>query len=215
MQKYFLIIFLCGASNVFAQTKDYKIFIPKNYDTLIGGFAKDDLNKDGIGDIALALYHKIEKENTEVDDDSFPPRLLIILIGTQNGYIESAKSQTALLCKKCGGLFGDPIEGISIEKNILIISHYGGSAWRWSITDKFRFQNNDWFLIGETKNSYWDVEMCDKLKDFAGTNYDDENFVTGEFEIKKISEDCKLLENKKGRRAIKPLILLANFNIDN
>ena len=89
-----------------------------------------------------------------------------------------------------------------IDKNILIVSHYGGSAWRWSITDKFRFQDNDWYLIGETKNSYWVVERCDKLNGFAGTDYEDVNFVTGDFEIKKISQDCKLLENKKGKKLL-------------
>ena len=89
------------------------------------------------------------------------------------------------------------------------------SAWRWAITDKFRFQDKNWYLIGETKNSYWDVKHCEKLNDFAGTDYDDENFITGEFEIKKISEDCKLIEHRKGKKKIQPLISLTDFNIDN
>ena len=216
MQKFLLIFFLFFFSKLFSQTENVSLFIPKNYDTLSGGFAKGDLNKDGVSDIVLALNHKMEKEEIEnIDDDSIPSRLLIILLGSKNGYIESTESKTALLCKDCGGVFGDPFAGVSIEKNILIIYHYGGSNWRWSITDRFRFQNNNWYLIGETKSSYWDVKTCDKLNDFAGTEYDDENFVTGQFEIKKISEDCKLLENKKGKKTVQPLISLNNFNIDN
>ena len=150
-----------------------------------------------------------------IDTDSIPPRLLVILFGTEKGYFQSERSPSALLCKYCGGVFGDPFAGITIANNVLSIFHYGGSAWRWSIIDKFRFQNNGWFLIGETKNSYWDVKMCDKLDDFAGTEYEDINYVTGQYERKKISEDCKLLENKKGKRAIQPLTALFKFKIDN
>jgi hypothetical protein len=178
--------------------------------------AKGDLNKDGIDDAVLALYHTMENEDMEkINTDSIPPRLLVILFGSSKGYIQSAKSSTTLLRKYCGGVFGDPFNGIIIDKNVLTISHYGGSNWRWSITDKFRFQNSNWYLIGQTKYSYWDIENCDKLNDFAGTDYEDINFVTGQFEIKKISQDCELLENKKGNKPVQPLVPFENFSIDN
>ena len=126
-----------------------------------------------------------------------------------------AKSEKAILCKDCGGIFGDPFAGIEINKNVLSINHYGGSNWRWGYTHRFRYQENDFFLIGQTSNSYWSVENCDKLNDFAGTKYEDINFITGQYEKKEISEDCKLLENKKGKRKIEQLISLSNFEIDN
>lgn len=201
-------VFLFATIKAVAQKENYSSFIPKDYDTLYDGFAKGDLNKDGIDDVVLALGHKAENNETKnIYEDSIPPRLLVVLFGTNNGFIKSDETSTAILCKNCGGIFGDPFAGVMIEKNMLVITHYGGSAWRWSITDKFRFQNNGLYLIRERKISYWNVKNCDKLNDFAGTDYEDVNFITGEFEIKKISENCKLLANKKGKKAISPLSL--------
>ena len=55
---------------------------------------------------------------------------------------------------------GDPFEGIEIKNGILIINHWGGSSWKWSLSDKYRFQNNQFQLIGHTSNcgkpcEYW------------------------------------------------------------
>src|SRR5947208_11289032 len=83
--------------------KDLSSFIPKNYDTLYGGFAKGDLNKDGIEDIALVLYNKIERvpakdleDSVYVNIDSLYPRLLVILFGTKSGYVEKTRSANAI-----------------------------------------------------------------------------------------------------------------------
>jgi len=60
--KYLLYIgCLLLAVNASAQKENYSSFISKDYDTLYGGFAKGDLNKDGIDDVVLALYHSAEK----------------------------------------------------------------------------------------------------------------------------------------------------------
>lgn len=221
--KYFLIALAFIANASYSQQKvlstipangaGINVFIPKGYDTL--GTAKGDLNKDGLEDIAMVLASKKEGADNAVDPDSLPSRLLIVLLKKDNKYELAGKSDSAILCKGCGGIFGDPFEGVSIERGLLIIYHYGGSAWRWALTHKFRYQNNDFFLIGKTTHSYWDVKMCDALNDFAGTDYEDVNLVTGRFEKKKISENCKLLENKKGKKAVEPLLKLSDFAIDN
>lgn len=210
-----LIFFLIANISLFAQQKNYLAFIPKDYDTL--QVAKGDLNRDGIADVVLAVYPIWEKNKDitkEIDIDSLPQRLLIVLFNTKKGYIQAALSQKAILCIECGGIFGDPFAGIEITKNVLFIQHYGGSAWRWSYTHKFRYQNKKFYLIGQTINSYWNVKNCDKLNDFAGTEYEDINFITGQYERKKISENCELLENKKGKRNTKSLISLSGFDID-
>ncbi|HVE61571.1 MAG TPA: hypothetical protein VNA26_07115 [Chitinophagaceae bacterium] len=213
MKKIFPFLIWLWSSVLFAQNKNIYSFIPENYDTL--SLTKGDLNKDGFADAVLAVFHKMEKDDLEnMNVDSVPPRLLIVLFGSKSGYAEAAKSANALLCKYCGGVFGDPFNGISIEKNVLRISHYGGSAWRWSSDHLFRFQKNDFYLIGQTNYSYWNVKMCDKLDVFAGTEFKDENFLTGQFKNKKISEDCKLLENKSGKKKLQPLLSLKKFKID-
>jgi hypothetical protein len=191
-------------------------FIPGGYDTL--GTVAGDLNKDGLSDAVLALASAKEEsfDPAKDDIDSMPPRLLLILFNTGKGYTLAGKSAGALLCKECGGVFGDPFSELVIDKNILIIIHYGGSSWRWGSHYKFRYQQNDFYLIGRTNYSYWNVEMCEKLDDFAGTDYKDENLVTGSYEERKISQEgCRLLVNKKGKQAIKPLIKLNDFNIEN
>ncbi len=172
IKRIYSFLFLLSSSVLFAQSKNIYSFIPDNYDTL--SLTNGDLNKDGLEDVVFALFHKMEKEDIEnVNVDSIPSRLLIVLFGSKSGYIKAVKSATALLCKYCGGVFGDPFNGVSIAKNVLTISHYGGSAWRWSFDHKFRLQKDDFYLIGQTHYSYWNVKMCDKLNEFAGTDFED------------------------------------------
>lgn len=194
--------------------ENYRTFIPKGYDTLYSGFAKGDLDKDGNEDLVLALGHKDERSDT-VDIDSIPGRILLVLMGTKSGYRILAKTTKAILCKNCGGVFGDPFAGIDIQNGILVMHHYGGSAWRWSYNQKFRYQKKNLYLIGTTRFTYWNVEHCDELGEFAGTDYEDVNLVTGNFEKKVITTDCKLKENRKGKRKVLPLQTITEFSIDN
>jgi hypothetical protein len=194
-------------ANIPSVGKAIKDFIPANCDTL--GMAIGDLNKDGKNDIALALFNKAENENSDAE------RLILVLFKTATGYSVAGKSANVLMCKGCGGIFGDPYAGIEISKNVLTVHHYGGSAWRWSDDLKFRYQNTDLYLIGRSAHSYWNVKMCDKLGDFAGTDIEETNFVTGDHYIKKISENCKLTTDKKNKIKIKPLVKLADYKNDN
>ena len=218
MMRQILILLLLSSVYLSSLSQDFRSFIPNDYDTLDDGVARGDLNKDGIEDIVIVVGSKWEQDENwseKASDSNVVPRLLIILFGTDSGYVQIAKNDKAILCKDCGGIFGDPFAGIEINKNVLSINHYGGSNWRWGYTHKFRFQDKDFFLIGQIKYSFLAVENCEKLNDFAGTKYEDINFVTGQYEMKEISEDCKLLENKKGKRKIEQLISLSNFEIDN
>ncbi len=222
--KYSLIVVLLVAQVSFGQQKvlstipltgnSIASFIPAGYDTL--ATATGDLNKDSVSDVAMVLFNKLEdSDDSKMDPDSLPARLLIILFKKGNQYSLAGKSDSAILCKGCGGVMGDPFAGIYIKRGVLVIDHFGGSAWKWSYTHRFRYQDNDFFLIGKTSNSFWGVKMCDKLKDFAGTDFEDINYVTGQFEKKKISEECKLLVNQKGKAAKQPLKKLEGFSIEN
>jgi hypothetical protein len=201
-------------SKIPATGKTIGLFIPAGYDTIMTAYG--DMNKDGIADYAMVL--KSDKEDTYnamSDTTELPSRVLLLLFKNEAGYSLAAKTTQAIMAKYDGGVFGDPFESVGITKGILIVQHYGGSAWRWAYTHKFRYQNAAFYLIGQTSDNYWNVKMCNKLKDFAGTDFEDINFITGSYEKKRISEDCKLLENKKGRKAVKPLVKLEEFTFTN
>jgi hypothetical protein len=123
-------------------TQEFQSFIPAGYivfDTATAGF-----DTDGQKDIAIAAMQK------DMPDSSRYP---VVLKNNNNTYIASSKCNAAILCRGCAGVFGDPHAGISLSKNVLAINHYGGSAWRWTNNISFRFQNNQWRLIGRPSKS--------------------------------------------------------------
>jgi len=182
-------------------------FIPKGYDTLQGGIAYGDLDKDGRPDAVIALFDK--KENA-IEVGSELKRLLVVVLKTDDGYRLVSKSLGAVLCKGCGGSFGDPFADIRIDKGILIVDHYAGSAWRWTINDKYRYQNGDMYLIGTTNDSFFDGTDCNgEGVGNAGRNYSDVNLVTGDQEIIVRNDECKLIKHTKTKIKVKPLVKMA------
>jgi hypothetical protein len=193
------------------RSKSYMDFVPAGWDTL--GVTKGDLNKDGKEDVVLALKSKSESDDGDMDND--PDRYVVILFKEGSTYRKVLSLGNILMCRHCGGVFGDPYNYVLIEKGVLHIDHYGGSAWRWSETRKFRYQNGDFYLIGMTDHSYWNVKECEKYEDFAGTKYEDVNLVTGTRVRKEISEDCKLLIDKKDKIKVTPLKKMAEYKREN
>ncbi|HTN18117.1 MAG TPA: hypothetical protein VL092_10575 [Chitinophagaceae bacterium] len=186
--------------------KTVKDFIPNGYQIPQNGLKEGDLNKDGAADIAIALFSKEEEKS--VDD----PRLLLVLLKAPDGYILAGKSDKTILCQGCGGVMGDPYAGITIKNGILQINHYGGSAWKWTIEEKFRYQKSAFYLIGSTYDWYWVLGDCNGEIGHSGRRYKDINWVTGEEELIHRDEDCKLLKHIKHKNKIKPLIELEAFS---
>lgn len=135
-----------------------------------------DLDKDG-KDEKIVVYN-LNKKN-EISD---APRRLIIYKGAGKNWTEWIKSDYAILGEDEGGVAGDPFENIEVKKGILWISHYGGSNWKWSKIDKYRYQNNDLQLIGYTAAHGM---ACNEW-----TNID-YNISTGDVEIKQEFDDCE------------------------
>lgn len=70
------------------------------------------------------------------------------------------KSRNAILKSNDGGMMGDPYQTTEIKDGILMITQAGGSSWKWGYTDKYRFQNGHFELIGYSSGSgkpeeYW------------------------------------------------------------
>ena len=91
-------------------------------------------------------------------------------------------------------MMGDPYQSTEIEKGILMITQAGGSSWKWGYTDKYRFQNGRFELIGYSSSSgkpeeYWtDVDF---------------NLSTGQLTFEKEVENTKEYGKSKKETLIK------------
>ena len=133
--------------------------VPENYSVVDP--VKGDLNRDGIDELVVAY-------NTEkAREDTFEsvPRELIIYKKEKNEWAVWKISKQALYGSRDGGMMGDPFGEIEIEKGLLLVSQNGGSSWKWGHTDKYRYQDGDFYLIGYSSNygklcEYWtDVDF--------------------------------------------------------
>lgn len=198
-------------SKVLSQIPEYgnrlADFIPAQYDTLAVVYG--DLDKDGKDDAALALHHV--KEDA-YDMDAEPTRLLLVLLKGKAGYRVAGKSATALMCRHCGGIYGDPYASIDIQKGVLSVTHYGGSNWRWSIEEKFRYQSGAFVLIGTTTDSYFSGSDCggEGVGD-AGRKFKDTNWITGEQHVIERKDDCSLVKDKRQKINKGPLVKLEAY----
>ena len=163
--------------------------IPNNY-TVIDAVS-GDLDKDSIPELVVAYNTAHENEIDGV------VRELIIYRLKNNKWTEWKKSEQALYGSKNGGLMGDPFGEIAIKNGILLISQNGGSSWKWEFTDKYRFQNGEFYLIG-----YSSIvgKLCEYWKDV------DFNLSTGKMIIKKEYEECENEEQKIYKRENETLL---------
>jgi hypothetical protein len=123
-----------------------------------------DLNGDGRGDFVLVL----ERENPAKDADDFPvnQRPLLLLVRGEDGKLSAAKrNERLVMCSRCGGVFGDPFEGVTAGRNTFTVDFYGGSNWRWKYTYKFNYSRVDktWQLVRAEEISYHTSDP-DKMK---------------------------------------------------
>ncbi|TZF95300.1 hypothetical protein FW781_15535 [Chryseobacterium panacisoli] len=118
----------------------------------------------------------LEMADGDLDGDKIPEKVIIyttkdegelgkireiqILKKVNEQWTILEKSKNAVMESSAGGMMGDPYRETKIEKGILIISQNGGSSWKWDVTDKYRFQNGHFELIGTSSTSgrpgdYW------------------------------------------------------------
>jgi hypothetical protein len=136
-----------------------------------------DLDKDGIEE-KVAVYNL---SDTETENDGID-REVIIFKKIKGAWNIWHRSLNAVGNSKGGGMMGDPFENIEIKNGILCISQSGGSSWKWGHTDKYRYQNKNFELIGH--NSHYG-KNCEY---WVHVDY---NLSTGKIDYKKEYENCE------------------------
>jgi hypothetical protein len=109
-----------------------------------------DLNRDGRPDAIMVSEAKATSEDEG-------PRLLQVLLRQPDGKLKVAvRSVRAVMCRQCGGVFGDPFEGVQTQAGGFTLLHYGGSNWRWREDFRFAWSRRDqtWQLVAVDSLSY-------------------------------------------------------------
>jgi len=175
----FLLILANAAFQGFSQSKtlpaEARPFVLKGYEMM--DYITGDLNGDKRADAILIL--KVVGEDTLIEDTLVRP--FLILLRLANGKLRQEKrSDNMILCRHCGGVFGDPYEDTRIYNNGFTINFYGGSSWRWTYQYTFTYNatKKNWLLSKEEQGSFQsgDPEMTMKEVNIGAAELDGINF---------------------------------------
>jgi len=156
-----ILICLCVAPTLTAAQEGGELKVPAEVAPFVEAGTKaiaveqGDLNGDGRVDVVLVL----ERENPAKDENDFPvnQRPLLLLLRGADGKLTAAKrNERVIMCSQCGGVFGDPFEGVTVGRNTFTTDFYGGSAWRWKYSYTFNYSRIDktWQLVRVESLSY-------------------------------------------------------------
>jgi hypothetical protein len=176
--------------------KNLESFIPKGWKTLMS--AKGDLNKDGFEDIAAIIE---QPDKGKKDADASNARIIFVILKTKEGFSLSVQAAKAVLLADEGGVFGDPLSGLTIERGSILLSFYGGASEKWGITARFRYQDSGWYMIGYTFETH--------TVDGSGSN-DDYNLLTGD-KINTTYDENGKSKTTNSHRGKKKLINLTDY----
>jgi hypothetical protein len=126
---------------------ELKPFIMPGYEVL--DVVKGDLNNDKRQDYLLVLKTAGEDTFSFDNTDWDANRPLLLITRQANGTLKTvAVNNELIFCKNCGGVMGDPYQGLVIKPGEFTAELYGGSSWHWEETFTFRYDavKKNWFL---------------------------------------------------------------------
>jgi len=163
MKAHYILIslFICVFS-VFVAAQNEEIKIPDEVKPFVENgmvaiaLESGDLNGDGTKDFILVLAKPVA-DTSRYDDagDAFRPTL--ILTRNASGKLSVASRNDAVaFCRNCGGVMGDPFQGVEIHGAGFTVANYGGSNWRWSNEFRFSYSRRDkqWQLVSVKETSF-------------------------------------------------------------
>lgn len=143
--------------------------IPKGF--VLMDSIRGDLNTDGYSDLVLVL--RTPGEDTASDASAYKRPLLILTGLPDQNYKLAARNDDLVYCYQCGGLFGDPYNGLEINNGALSLNHFGGSNLRWSNEFVFRYSLPDSALVlNKIIDKSWSVFDIEKIHSTVKTSVD-------------------------------------------
>ena len=152
---FFALYVFASQAQVTEIPTELKPYVLQGYEVM--DVVKGDLNNDKQDDYILILKTIGEDTLTFDNPDWEAPRPLLIIIRQPNGKLKSVASNTSVvLCKHCGGVMGDPYQGVTIKQGEFSINFYGGSSWRWSTDYSFKYDaiKKNWYLQSHASSSF-------------------------------------------------------------
>ncbi|MEM6379414.1 MAG: hypothetical protein AAF705_14495 [Bacteroidota bacterium] len=137
--------------------------------------AEGDLNKD-------QQNEKIIIYDTPRETEMGTEREIRVFQKGPTNWLLWHQTSGGILPSEHGGIMGDPFSDARIERGCIVIEHFGGSRQKWTYLHRYRFQNEDWELIGATVGF---GVPCDNWETF------DYNLSTGGINYKSEKENCE------------------------
>jgi hypothetical protein len=137
-----------------ALSPDISAFIPAGFSIM--DTARGDLNLDGLNDLILVLKQNNEAELADSLENPVNRPLILLLGKADNTFEQARRNDQVVYCLNCGGIWGDPYNGITIKNGYFSVEHYGGSNWRWTriITFKYSAKDKEWYLHKDGGDTY-------------------------------------------------------------
>jgi len=131
-------------------TADFSHFVPEYFS--VHSDHRGDLDADGDEDLLVVLT------STDVSRRKDDTRTLMVFQRNSRGKLEkSVHNPSAILCESCGGMMGDPLQGIYITSDGFLLRFEGGSRELWSREYQFVYSApaNTW-LLNEFRSAAFD-----------------------------------------------------------
>ncbi len=163
-------------------------FIPSGWKVLDS--AKGDLNKDGKHDLAFILQHIdsiqiVKNENGYSETTITQPRILCVAFQEPEGQYKLVEQSNSFILNHNSPQMEDPYESLAISNGILQINFrlfYNMGSWYINqLSYKFRYQNDNFELIGADNNSLHRATMETEDRSY--------NFLTKKYSITKGKAD--------------------------
>ena len=167
----------------------FEVEFPDGYKILTQ--ASGDLTGDLVDEKVLVL-------NTGEIGDMGEERVLLVFQVENDEWKMIHRATGPIMPSEHGGVMGDPLQSVSVEKGAIVISHFGGSRAKWSKTHRYKYHGGKWDLV---KVILIDEDMCIEKETF------DYNLLTGRVMYSHVRQVC----NDDGEPRTREILSKAGF----